>query len=395
MKKSILNLLILLFIPITLGAQIYVPYRKGNKFGISDENGKILLTPNFDKIKILTDSTFIGFIINGDNFNSSFINKNKVIILNKDFLTFSETEGLILGTRSKSAYRDYRNIEEEIFSMHGNSILGKPYENITVLNYFRNPNTLLKNKALISVADKNTKSLFLYDLIKNEIVKKYYENVRVIDSELNKQTNSFNSKYIENRQGKMLTINFKNREILNDEVISISIQNPKNSYNYNNEIPSPSAIQQSREDLSQSKEIQQGFMRYYKLKENPDPQNLEHLEFDKTEINSSLTQINGKWGLKDLKTENWILEPVYDEIILFNTPSPFSYFYAILQNKKYGLYYYHNKEDSKIIKPIFNNIPYIHTFDYGKKGFHLIKLFDEKGNLICFANNKGKLYYTK
>ena len=64
------------------------------------------------------------------------------------------------------------------------------------------------------------------------------------------------------------------------------------------------------------------------------------------------------------------------------------------KDAKYGLYItgFKVKGNGFFIPNIFDNIPLVDQFDYVKKGFHIIGLYDAQGQFLHYANNQGFIY---
>ena len=107
-------------------AQIFVPYRVGDRFGISDENGKIAIKPVYDDIEILDNQGFLAFTKNGDKYKKSYINRNKVILKDTDYDYFHEEFGYVIAEKMKmEVYMGGNNKSTDIFTLDGKKYLTK------------------------------------------------------------------------------------------------------------------------------------------------------------------------------------------------------------------------------------------------------------------------------
>src|SRR5690554_2878710 len=95
--KKILFVLMFLTTVTTYSQEFYIPYKVGNKFGISDEKGNIKLKPQFDILEYVHNQTdlLIGYNFVGNDVLSSVIHKNKIIIKDKKHKSYYFDYGLL------------------------------------------------------------------------------------------------------------------------------------------------------------------------------------------------------------------------------------------------------------------------------------------------------------
>ena len=180
MNRIVLFFLVFAFQTTLFGQTVSVPYRVGNKFGISDQNGKILIPAQFDVVEVESykETYFQGFTFQENAVLSSFIYKNKIVLSNQKYNNYYLSEDLILATKYKtgrlSSYHsegeDYQTEYEHLYTKEGKIIISEDALSVYVNNVDEEKKL---NQVLISTTDKNKKySLFLYDKKLKKIGKK-------------------------------------------------------------------------------------------------------------------------------------------------------------------------------------------------------------------------------
>jgi len=119
-----MNNIVFFFLAITFHANLFgqtisVPYRVGNKFGISDQNGKILIPAQFDVVELerYKEVYFQGFTFQENAVLSSFIYKNKIVLSNQKYNNYYLSEDLIVATKYKSGrLSSYHSEGEEYYT---------------------------------------------------------------------------------------------------------------------------------------------------------------------------------------------------------------------------------------------------------------------------------------
>jgi hypothetical protein len=96
--KALVFIVLLIAQTYTFSQTVYVPYRVGNKFGIADENGKMIIKPQFDILEPhwKLNHCFYGFTKTDSNVLSSVIYNNKIIISKQKYDYYYVYHSLIL-----------------------------------------------------------------------------------------------------------------------------------------------------------------------------------------------------------------------------------------------------------------------------------------------------------
>jgi hypothetical protein len=101
---------------------------------------------------------------------------------------------------------------------------------------------------------------------------------------------------------------------------------------------------------------------------------------------------DGKKGLVNAESGKYIIPAQYDEIM----DAEFSGRnggHLLRNGNKYGMFIY-DYPNNMTIAPIYDKIPLLVDTNYFKEKSPLMKLYDDKGKLFCYANQFGKLYYS-
>ena len=403
MKTKIPFLFVLLFSIIAFAQTIYIPFKKGNKFGISDEKGKIVVEPQFDMIRdSYPEGHFLGINFNDKNYLSSFIINNKVIIKNQDYTYYNKDGNYIIATKMLDSDAYLRSngsalyTKDDLYNINGKKLLKESYNNIIIIDEY--PKPLLKNELLILTQNKNLYSLQLLNNKNNTISKTYFQNAIDVDPNYDNLPKSLEIKYINNKEEQKLTFNFVDGKIIN--VKNEKVENSKNNYSdsYNSSYYSPPPPTEGVRIPNDDKNKPINYIKEVQIRSRYiTPENLESIYFSDKELNhnTQLKSSNNKWGYYDSQKNIWIIEPEYDEIIAQNVSCSSCSIFTVKKDGFYRLLIKKNNE-TELSKGSFKLYPLLVRKDFmGKKGFDLIKLFDEQGNFVSFANNEGKIYTSE
>lgn len=406
-SKSIFLLLLGIFC--FSNAQINVPYRVGDKFGISDEKGKIVVNAVYDDIEILDGHDFLAFTKEGDHYKKSYISRTKVILKDTDYDYFQEKFGLIIAEKMKrEVYFGDHNKATDLFSFTGQRIFDKTFNYIVLIEDEKKH--ALKDEILILTNDsKGYYSLILLNKKTFKTVKTFFENAILADTNYDKFPEQLKVDYVLARQNykQLLTIDFKNGKILNstNEILGEGHKNGYERESYYSDVPVPRASMytEAMKEEPREKEKQKNPNQSLVIKEGEihkkywDPNIAERLRFRDKKLSEEyavLINIKGKWGYFNNQNSAWILPPEYDEIFYQDAKCVFCESFVV---KKDNQYQYIEKVSKKAdySTPYFTYYPLLKVKNYGKPGFYLYKLYDKDGKFVCYANGEGKKYYSE
>src|SRR5690606_7238740 len=103
-------------------AQITVPYRVGDKFGLSDENGKMLIPATYDVIDVHAPGEFTARKRSANGFKTTYITDNKIRLSDTDYNYFNLDSSFITAVKLKNT-RDFgaddsRNSVTDVYTLH-------------------------------------------------------------------------------------------------------------------------------------------------------------------------------------------------------------------------------------------------------------------------------------
>ncbi|WP_412985482.1 hypothetical protein [Pontimicrobium sp. IMCC45349] len=396
---------------------IYVPYRVGDKFGMSDEQGNLVLEPQFDIINFATlfsfdksknETYYVGHKILNDSTNlSSFIINDKIILKDKDFNTYYYNNEMIEGKRYtyskvKDYWGDHYVDTSVLFTNEGHPIFDEEYIWFMTLTPIRDYDT--SNEILIASATMDDKfTLSLYDKKLKKITKTYFKKSSHFAhkfSELNYNGLTIIYKDEKGQAHKLFFVYDKDKNIILQSDKLITLKEDKyadNNTNYDYSLQAVEEVEtKNKYAINKNDSISLTIPRIdikgysYKLSRK-----IETLTYDTKELDRSFAYVyikDGKLGIKRDRDKSITLEAKYDELYY----ASFSLFtgYILKKDNKYGLYAYLYK-DHIFIEPKFDMIPLLARKNFRKKGFHLLKLFDSEGKLFCYANQDGLIYYQE
>jgi hypothetical protein len=415
MNRIVLFFLVFAFQTTFFGQTVSVPFRVGNKFGISDQNGKVLISPQFDIVEIESykEAYFQGFTFQENAVLSSFIYKNKIVLSNQKYNNYYLSEDLVLATKYKSGRlssyhsegEDYYTEYEHLYTKEGKIIISEDVFRIYVNNVDQEK-TL--NQVVISTTDKNKKySLFLYDKKLKKITKTFFEKSDYLKVKFNVE-NDYRDKSIVytfkdvTGKGKQIKI-----DVVKDAIKLISSEdfdlNPKRSNNreIGDDYFSDGDLVVEEPGFDEKKEINPlAILDIKKIEIKSDfyylPKKVEEIRSLSDKLNPDYCYIlekDGKKGMYYIHKNALLIPQEYDEIFKIDMPGHYGGF-LLKKNNKYG-YYISGMSENYFIEPVFDKIPLIEIQDYFGKNQPLIKLFDENNKFFCYADKSGKLYYSE
>lgn len=382
-------------------SQITVPYRVGDKFGISDENGKMIITPAFDDIEIIENGKFLAFTKDGDDYKRSYISKNKVILKDTDYNYFQEDFGFVLAEKQKHEVMFGESGRlTDVYSLSGKNIFGKTFNYVTFVEKQQTP--ALKSEILMLTKDqKGYFSLALVDKKTAQIIKTFFENAILADTDYQKFPTQLSVKYViaKESERKLLTINFKDGKILNSK--SEILEGGRNAYDAErsnrSSMYSDVAIPYGDETPKQIPNTVNVIKKAQIHKRYWDPNTYGKLVFEDKKLSpdhSAMKKENEKWGYFGVRSNTWIIAPIYDEIFYESSNCVFCEAFVVRNGKTFQFL---EKENGKkdFLSPTFELYPHLMRKNFGREGFYLFKLYDTAGKFICYGDSKGKVYYSK
>ena len=412
MSKIIFFFLAIAFNVNLFGQTISVPYRVGNKFGISDQNDKILIPAQFDvvELKNYSEDYFQAFTFQENTIFSSFIYRNKIVLSNKKYNNYFLSEDLIVATKYKSGRlsiyhsegEDYYTEYEHLYTKGGKIIISEDVLNVYV-NIVDEEKKL--NQVLISTTDKNKKySLFLYDKKLKKITQTFFEKSDFLKVKFNVEDDYRDKSIVYTFKdaagnGKQIKIDVVKDAIklisTEDFDLNLKKSNSRDDYFGDGDLVMVEPGFEEKKQISplaildiKKIEIKSDF--YYL------PKKVEEIRSLSDKLSPEYCYIlekDGKKGMYFVQKNALLIPQDYDEIFKIDMPGHYGGF-LLKKNNKYG-YYISGMSDNYFIEPIFEKIPIIEAQDYFGKNQPLIKLFDENNKFFCYADKTGKLYYSE
>jgi hypothetical protein len=386
-------------------SQIFIPYRQGNKFGISNETGKMFVPAQFDRIFVGYDNDFTAINSTNQTLKISYILNGKIILKDTDFSYFRNEGDFVIGVtiKDKETYRSSRGnpnyLSMILYNLKGEQILDKAYNNIIVIDESKTKGTALKETALLLLySSQNNYGLYQIDKKQKKIIKTFFENSDDVDTDYEKFPNSFLITYDANRTKKKLIIEFENGKIKSSktEELAYSNDNYKDSYSRSGSssyeatrIPNLDAKTNPIPENSEGKIIY--------VRESFEDKIPEELSFETKEASDDyayLKKEKNKYGYFLIKENKYLIAPKYDKIMIADGQGVFASGFIVKNSENYQFLVFMNKTQ-EFITPESKMIPYFFRRDYGRNGFQLFKMFDKDNHFFCYADQNGKLYYSK
>lgn len=389
--------------------EIGVPYRVGNKFGISNKAGKIFITPEYDLItpRQQDDGTYFNcHKFMGNEVLTSLVYQNKIIIKDKKHHGFHKDGRFFVGYDYIPKQRNGRvvldGIEEfqTLYDLTGKKVFEQDYKRIGVITAIDEKNAL--NEVLMLATDKNNLySLFVYDLKLKKVTRTFFEKSSHLEirynSEYRPNDKSIQVTYLDKtNKGMQSKIDVVAKQIKAVETKPFDIKPKRENYGYEDlvAIPErdfiPKETEPTHKKADEWRAIDTKHKFYWELSKP------EEIVFRKESIraeNGYLILENEKMGYFDQGYKKIMVPIKYDEIYKASF-SGRNGGYVLRNGDKYGLYIY-DYPNNKTIEPIFDKVPLLVNYDYFKAKDPLIKLYDENGRFFCYANGDGVLYFSE
>ena len=427
MRIILVFLLLIIFNVKTFSQENGVPFRVGNKFGISDKNGMLIIKPEYDYIFINLEKDkayFQAFTKIDTNVTSSFIFKNKLLISNKDYSDYHIDSNFIIATKyllKKNLQSNQIQKKGEInylYDFRGKKIFEEGFAIISIIEDFESSNFVHEskknlNEVLIITKDVSEKySIVVYDKVLEKVSHAFLNKVPFLNVNYNYE-NIATDKTItcvyedETGKGKKIRLKIEKNhfKIFANEAVDISKKNnqPSRTNNYDivvdDEIVSVPFKNPDAENNYEGNE-QKKILKVNKIEIKKDvyyaPVKNEEIESSDESLNENeryIVSSKRKAGFFYVHGNSLLIPIKYDEIMLDGSSKDRAAFILKNQNK-YGLFVY-DAPNHKIIEPVFDKIPLLFDYNYFGKGQPLIKLFDENGKFFCYSNQEGKLFYSE
>jgi len=407
--QKIIFLLTLLIFTWRTNAQTGVPYRVGDKFGVADASGKMLIAPEFDVLEteFFNVPYLIGYRVNDTAVRSTLIYKNKVILKDQPYKHYYFYNDLFVAhaykpRKGKKRWDDEPFVEiSQLFTPTGKMVLTADFESISVINEFDEANKLQEVLVYTRDADDKT-SLLIYDKRTQQITKTI-----VASTDYLRVPEHLNYDY----QDKSITYVYKDSDGTGKQVkfaagkgtIAITEQgtvdlrelqkredNERGDFGFDVPmgIPMDKPVQAPKEDVTRKVKLDRDF--YYL------PQKTEKIAVTNDGFKSGYAHIitkAGKKGLVETESEKLIVPARFDEILEAEFLDSKRSGYIVRSGTKYGLFIY-GQPNPTIIEPLYTYMPLLDNMHYFGTNVPLIRLYDGNGKFFCYADGKGKMFYT-
>ena len=406
MKRILISALI--FTCILSYSQVTVPYRVGNKFGISDTSGKMIIPAEYDKIDISTLHPGEFTASKGssaDGFTSTYIYGNKIVLKDSRYNFFNENYSFVNAVKIDNLQGFYSSqgvgySTTDVYTLNGKKVFDRSFRNVYYIEDDKKP--ALKDETLMLLNELNDKySLVLLDKKTLKVSKIFFENAQKNATDYKQFPKSFSITYsTPPLSKKKLTINFENGKVKDFSEETLREERPSGygsyssssgSGSYYNDVmkPYPSGETKPQPPLPEMKKISAS-------KKYTEPFSQKKTEIKKAELapNAVIKTVNGKTGFFDTTKNDWIIPAEYDEITEMSTYCTFCSLYIVKKGKYYQILEF-NGNEKKLYQGKFEMLPLLEQKNYGKDGFHLIELYDQNGNLFCYADQNGVKFYKQ
>lgn len=410
MKRTLLLLIILLSC-VGYSQETNVPYRVGNKFGLGNINGKLIIPAEFDILEpedYNEYNYFIGYKLLDDGVLSTLIYKNKIIFKDKNYSKYYINNGLIMAIEYKQPVKtsyhsndDYKETEH-LYDLNGKKIFNNDFKSVSIIDDIADREKI--DEILIYTYDKNSlECLYLYNKKLKKITKTFIENAKTIDVNFNYSDDyrdrSITNIYVDKDGiGRKMIIEYKDKSIVikSEEKINYRAEKERIDSGYDR-VPTVEMIGE-RPIIPQNSQEEKRILTVRKIEEKRGyyflPKKIEELKIYTENLREDelfIVSKDNKQGLYQVYSKSFVIPIAYDEIIFANFDGRNGG--NILRNgSKYGVYIY-DYPKSKTIEPIFDKMPLLVNYNYFGEKKPLFKLYDDTGKLFCYANENGTLFY--
>lgn len=402
MKHRFTYLLLLLTFSF-YSSQIFVPYRQGDKFGISDENGKLVVPAQFDNIAVGYNDDFTG-IKSTPTLKKSYILKDRIILKDTDFAYFQNEGQFVKGVtiKDRKAYNGSHGnpnyLSMNLYNLKGEQILNRSYNNIVVIDESETKGMALKETALLLLySSENNYGLYQIDKKQKKIIKTFFENSKNVDTDYEKFPKSFSITYDENRIKKKLLIDFENGKIKSSKTEEMVYSNDYRDGYGRSGYSSYEATRMPIMEGEKNPVPENSEGKIIHVRASFEDKTPEELSFETTDSSYDYAYIKkekNKFGYFLTGEKKYLIMPKYDKIMIADGHGVFASGFIVKNSDNYQFLVFMNKTH-EFTTPESKMIPYFFRRDYGKKGFQLFKMFDKDNKFFCYADQNGKLYYSK
>ncbi len=386
--------LVFMLIKLFLNAQQYVPYKVGDKFGISDWAGNVKLKPEFDFIEFGDRlNNFIAYKGVDDNVRTSLIYNDKIILKDTRFSSFELFgNNLIVAQMTDTTF----GVEKQgslpkrfrLYNYEGKPVTPQSFKNIYVYYEFMEKD--LKEELLFVTDSLGKHSYRTYDKATGKINRTLVDNV--VPNEDGHGYNYFkNNKLLIKApsvrgQQECTIIYFEDGVFHVKELNGISEfyhqmvayeerDSPFNSRGYTYLKDEVKSISINKDGNSKPS--------YEMITSNGGIYD-EHL---------TLYHHGNKKGILNLTKRQVFMPAEYDEIYFGNAGG--TAIYITEKDAKFGMLLTRFKAIDIRMREVFDYLPYPVRIEYGRPTYHIVALYDNAGKFLYYANQDGLVYYSE
>lgn len=385
---------------------LFVPYKVKDKFGIANEKGELVLTPQFDYISINdTPNFFTCFTYEANKrYQTSLVINDKIILKNQPYFGYFNNQNIVFAAKEVggkgSGYYSLRPEEIDLYTKKGKRITSESYIHASTFEEFEEEDTISQVILYLMHRDK-TYSLILYDkkaeIIITTFVNKAYD-IEFQHLEMLRDTKELHVKYVDMQQkGHELKIGIQEKSFVKTFEATYNIQHQKDDFSIDDHVvavPDWDSEKQPKPTFTES-EISSKKIEIRKDYQTYQPSKLLFLSHKLDPKYQKLIFEKNKKGLMDTYENKVILPAIYDDFYSADFKGIHASGFVFKQDGKYRLKVYNFSGKESPVTGAFEQVPMITFYEYGRKDFHLISLFDENGKFICYANQDGKVYYKE
>lgn len=367
-----------LLIGIFASAQELVPFRKGDKFGIADENGKMKIEPQFNYAYFgPTPDLLVGVNFTDGDDLKTLIHKGKIIISKSDYYKFSMEGPYVVAVKffPTEPHQPDQN-KMDIFDLNGKRLLGKSFSSFSYLNLKEN----LIGSHLVAVKDESGYSVLQVDSQNGKVIKKLFDGAERFYNDSYAMPEKMVLVYEKNQMKNQVDIFLTNGKISRISNSKLGAVPPKSLLSPMNSVPF------GKSNYNAAQQIWKTVQLDYPSKSLK----IKIVESEKSIANYEVKEKEKKMGIWSHQRKSWLAMPAYDEIYFWENTGHFI--------GKKGVNY------SVIIDPFaypFTNIASKTTefpmlpllLPSSRKD--ILHLFDKNGDFFCYANVNGSVYFEK
>ncbi len=411
--------LLVFHIALHAGAQdIYVPYRIGDKFGITTPSGTMKVEARYDYVvPCNSQGYFVASSYENNELKTDLIHMDKIIISNKGYADYEIKNNLVVATYIDN--REGLDSWRHLYSDKGKILSVRSFRTVFIPQgeYAGNDGKYI---VIYGADEKDHVNVYLYNTTKREISESLIENELALRTGYEVKEGKDTTAVIYTRDPFMTYHKYSvqsdkagNPTLVNqlienyNEVMSQEII-PDDAAKFDNE---PDFYLKDISEDYYGRNAQVTTVELVKNVRSSVPFRLEFSDDRTLSDYTGLIKENGKIGVGYGGTRGSI-PAIYDSIyfIIAHYPKPITDYlsyshssekfrsdigYVTKDKNKYGLILRATTGYATTLSPRFDYLPAHWYFDFGKKGFHLFALCDREGQFVCYADGDGRLYYKK